>query len=225
MPKTAETTEIAETENEETAVAVVTSDYASGDFNSSDIIMPELKLSQGAGALGDWPKGQLVIDAEFEIEKPATITVLSYKKRYVEYIPYGTGETSRFFDTEEDVVDAGLSIKWGPDGERPTANAIMDTMICVHGGKDADPAQFPYEYEGERYLFCLWRIKGTSYDKAAKVIITADSTYLKGNIRSGSFTLEPQQSKGAKGSWWVSHLKRKALNDGDFQKFLKEYFK
>ena len=184
--------------------------------------MPEIKLSQGAGALGDWPKGQLVVDAEFEVEKPAIITVLSYKKQYVEYIPYGTGETSRFFNTEEEVVEAGLSLKWA-DNQRPTANAIMDTMICVHGGKDADPAQFPYDFKGERYLFCLWRIKGTSYDTAAKPIVTADSTYLKGNIRKGSFILEPKKAENSKGSWWVSQLKRKGLNDDDFVAFLGEF--
>jgi len=197
--------------------------YGSGEFTKDDIIMPELKLSQGAGALGDWPKGQLVVDAEFEVDKPAEITVLSYKKRYVEYIPYGSGETSRFFDSEAEVVEAGLSIKWGDNGERPSANALMDTMICIHGGPDADPAQFPYEFKGGRYLFCIWRIKGTSYDAAAKVIITADSTYLKNNIRGGSFILEPTQSKNTKGSWWVSKLKRKGLNDEDFVGFLGEF--
>jgi|11_taG_2_1085331.scaffolds.fasta_scaffold00284_17 hypothetical protein len=216
--KKSETTETSES----TAVAVATSSFAEGDFNQNDIIMPEIKLSQGAGALGDWPKGQLVVDAEFEVEKPAIITVLSYKKQYVEYIPYGTGETSRFFNTEEEVVEAGLSLKWA-DNQRPTANAIMDTMICVHGGKDADPAQFPYDFKGERYLFCLWRIKGTSYDTAAKPIVTADSTYLKGNIRKGSFILEPKKAENSKGSWWVSQLKRKGLNDDDFVAFLGEF--
>ena len=208
--------------SEDAELAVATSSHAQGDFNQSDIIMPELKLSQGAGALGDWPKGQLVVDAEFEVAKPATITVLSYKKQYVEYIPYGTGETSRFFDTEEEVVEAGLSLKWA-DNQRPTANAIMDTMICVHGGPDADPAQFPYEFKGGRYLFCIWRIKGTSYDTAAKHIVTADATYLKGDIRKGCFSLVPTKAENSKGSWWVSRLSRKGLNEDDFVGFLGEF--
>jgi hypothetical protein len=217
MPKTATKPE------EATELATGTAVYGSGEFTKDDIIMPEIKLSQAAGLLADWPKGVLVVDAEFEVEKPAEVTVLSYKKRYVEYIPFGTGETSRFFDSEAEVVEAGLSLKWGDSGERPSANALMDTMICVHGGKDADPAQFPYEHDGERYLFCLWRIKGTSYDAAAKVIVTADSTYLKNNIRGGSFILEPTKAKNNKGSWWVSKLKRKSINDEGFVAFLSEF--
>jgi hypothetical protein len=210
---------------EETAVAVATATYGQGEISKDDIIMPELKLSQGAGALGDWPKGKLVIDAEFEIDAPSVITVCTWKKRYVEYIPYGSGETSRFFDSEEELTAAGLSLKWGENSEKPSANAIMDTIICIHGGPDADPAQFPEEYNGERYLFCIWRIKGTNYVKAAKPIITADAGYLKGNIRSGSFTLTPDKQSNDKGSWWVTSLTRKAINDEAFQKFIGSYLK
>ncbi len=57
------------TKTEKSELATGTMVHGSGEFTKDDIIMPELKLSQGAGALGDWPKGQLVIDAEFEVEK------------------------------------------------------------------------------------------------------------------------------------------------------------
>jgi len=203
-------------------LAVAAGSHAQGDFNASDIIMPELRLAQGAGAWGDWAKGKLIIDNEYEIEKPATVTVLSYKKSYVEYVPFGSDDTSRFFETEAELLEAGLSLKW-VDNQRPSANALMDTMICVHGGAEADPIEFPYEFEGNRYLFCAWRIKGTSYATAAKPIVTADATFLKNNIRGGSFTMEPKKVDGAKGSYWVNSLKRDELNSAEFQKFVSEF--
>jgi len=221
MPKTAEKPKT-ETKTETNEVAIATGSYAQGDFQASDIIMPELRLAQGAGAWGDWQKGKLVIDNEYEIDKPATVTVMSYKKSYVEYVPYGADETSRFFDTEEELLEAGLSLKW-VDNQRPSANALMDTMICVHGPENADPQQFPYEFEGNNFMFCAWRIKGTSYATAAKPIVTADSTFLKNNIRGGSFTMEPKKVDGAKGSYWVNTLKRSGGNTEEFQAFLGEF--
>lgn len=220
MPKTA-TKEISKDEPSG-EVAVASGSHAQGEFNTSDIIMPELRLAQGAGSWGDWPKGQLIVDNEYEIKKPATVTVLSYKKSYVEYVPFGSDETSRFFDTEAQVIEAGLTLKW-INSERPTANALMDTMICVHGGSEADPIEFPYEFEGDRYLFCAWRIKGTSYASAAKPIVTADATFLKNNIRGGSFTMEPKKVDGQKGSYWINTLKRDDLNSPEFQKFVSEF--
>ena len=203
-------------------LAVASGSFAQGDFKSSDIIMPELRLAQGAGAWGDWPKGVLVVDNEFEVKKPAIVTVLSYKKSYVEYIPYGSDETSRFFDTEEELVEAGLSLNW-VDNQRPSANALMDTMICVHGGEDADSTQFPYDFGGEKFLFAAWRIKGTSYATAAKPIVTADNTFLKNNIRGGSFNMVPKKIDGSKGSYWVNTLKRNELNEPKFQQFVGEF--
>ena len=220
MPKTA-TKSIKENEASGD-LAIASGSFAQGDFQASDIIMPEVRLAQGAGAWGDWPKGDYVVDNEYKIAKPAVVTVLNSKKSYVEYIPFGSDETSRFFDTEEEVLEAGLSLKW-VDNQRPSANALLDTMVCIHGGEDADPVEFPYEFDGERYLFCAYRIKGTSYASAAKVIVTADSTYLKNNIRGGSFVMEPKKIDGQKGSYWVNTFKRNELNTPEFQKFLGEF--
>jgi hypothetical protein len=53
--------------------------------------------------------------------------------------------------------------------------------------------------------------------------VTADATFLKNNIRGGSFTMEPKKVDGAKGSYWVNTLKRDELNSSEFQKFVSEF--
>ena len=51
MPKTAEKPKT-ETETETNEVAIATGSYAQGDFQASDIIMPELRLAQGGRSMG-----------------------------------------------------------------------------------------------------------------------------------------------------------------------------
>ena len=229
---------------EDSAIMLAGNSDMQGDYDASDIDFPKLQVAQAVGPLADdWRKGDIVIDGNLKIgdlENPLIITCLKPRKSYVEDLPYGGDEIPRTFTTKEEVFNAGGTITWaeGP----PTFKAVMDVLVCVkHPGmvwkqtgktkgdgewedQESSPDSFPFDYNGDHYLFAAWRIKGASYKTAAKKITQAAKFYYRQSLTQGTFVLSTLlQSRQDGGTYVVASLDKGLANTPELQEWLKEF--
>ena len=207
---------------ENNSLALTGNEDIIGDFDQTDLTFPTMSIAQGVGPLADdWDKGDLVIDGEFKIEAPAELTVLKVNKRFVENIPYGSDEIPRTMNTKEEVLAAGGTTSW--DDGPPSFKAVADCLVCIKGPKKASAVEYPFEFDGTRYLFAMWRIKGARYKHAAKTIVQAAKMYYRGSLREGTFFLTPTKEVNNGNSYMVAKLVRGEMNDSKFTSWLGEF--
>lgn len=180
----------------------------SGEIDRGDIVLPTINIVNGNGAMAEsFEKGNIVLNRETvlsEGETPVDLTVLSLKKYYLENVEWGGDARPRSFDTLEQVKAAGLHCDW-VDGEKAPASAAADAIVVV--SSDKENPNLPFEFDGRHYAVALWRLTGTAYTRAAKLIITASQWSLKSGLANGSWSLTTKVEKFGKNSVFVPVLK------------------
>lgn len=216
-----------------------------GDYDSNDIDFPKLGVAQAVGPLAEeWKKGDIVIDGDLKVgdlKNPVLIHIIKANKRYVEDLPYGGDEIPRTFNTKEEVFDAGGTITWG-DGA-PTFKAVMDCLVCIRASgeeweqtgdtkgdgkwitrKGDTEASFPFDHDGENFLFATWRIKGASYKTAAKKVTQAAKFYYRESLSQGNFVLTTELvGRRDGGSYVVASLAKGSQNPDELRSWFKEF--
>ncbi len=198
----------------------------SGNIETSDLVVPSLKMAAKTGELGElFMPGSLVLNAEYALygaradepekkkEDPVWLTVLHAKKSYYEHTEFGSGEIPKTADTLDEVHEQGGSLEW-VNGAKPTWNPQVSCTVLVRGD---DEAYFPFEHGDHRYAMARWILASFSaYTNAAKPILTAAALNLRAGLEYGSWKLSSALKKKGANSWYIPVLSTGEKNDEKF---------
>lgn len=218
-------TEIAGRDNE---AQVATTSFkigtVSGPVAKSDYKLPTLNIAQSVGDLGQqFEVGSIILNKELALtegvhtDKPVKLTVLSFRKYFLERLPFGGDTMPRVFDTEEAMRAAGLHLDW-IDNKPAPAFAAGEALVAIESSEGN--ALFPFEFNGKHYALAIWRLNSaSSYNRAGKLIVTAGDWGLKSGLHKGSWTLNTAKEK--LGTNWVvvPVLKNGPRNPEDLAEF------
>ena len=211
------------------ALATQAPGQVSGEVDSSDFELPDLKLAQAVGPLGQelgFSAGQLVLKRELAIwspedGEPLQITVLKLKKQFIEHTEWGSDVMPRVFDTLQEVKNNGGYIEW-VGNERPPFEPMAVALILIKKPDHIEDVagHFNLEHESGLYSQAIWRLQGQGYKYAARKIITESRLRLKEGLFLAAFDLTALLVKGKLNSYWVPQLKNGALHDQSFVDFV-----
>ena len=205
----------------------------SGEIETSDLVVPSLKMAAKTGELGElFMPGSLVLNAEYALygaradepekkkEDPVWLTVLHAKKSYYERTEFDSGEVSKTADTLDEVLAQGGSLEWGKDGAKPTWNPQVCCTVLIRGD---DEAYFPWDFGEHRYAMARWILASFSaYTNAAKPILTAAALNLRAGLEYGSWGLTSALKKKGANSWYIPVLATGEKNDEKFAAWARE---
>jgi hypothetical protein len=206
-----------------------------GELDSSDFKLPVLMVTQKIGPMSEkFTPGDITLNKELVLvnadttkpEKKAAgveITVIKIRSYYEEVVPYGGDEFGRTFNTEAEVEAAGLTARW-IDNVPATAKSVAEAMVCIKDPTGADDMNFPYEFDGARYAFAMWTIRGTAYKASAQEIFTARKFYYREGLKNGSFWLTCPWTKFPSGNGsFVATLRKHKKHTPAFVAWLTEF--
>lgn len=208
----------------ETAVAVAPPSIrigsVTGEVTSKDIKMPTLNIVQSVGPLSETHEpGQIVLNKDLVLAEPEgtiILSVLTANPYYLENVPYGEDKVARIWRTEAEVKEAGLHLEWINDKKPPVGRA-MDTLVAIQS--DVQNALSPYEFDGHFYALANWGLRGTAFNRAGKILLTASQYNLKSGLHFGSWTLSTRREKLGSNWVWVPVIKAAARNSDAMAKF------
>jgi len=193
-----------------------------GEFLSEDFVIPKLHLVQAVGPLSEkFTPGQFVYNKEEVISDGAaavSLTVLRIKKQYQENLPYGGDQLPRMFDTLEEVKAAGGWIDWR-NNERPPFSPILHALVLIRSPFEGETPLFPYEFAGAAYGLALWTLRGVSFTRAGKTIITASQFALKDGLHTGSWALTSKREKIGMNFIHIPNLRHDTKHPAEFTAF------
>ena len=221
-----------ETKNE-VAVPQPAGGSVEGNIETSDMVVPSLKLAAKMGELGElFIPGSLVLNQEYALygartddrtnpkEDPVWLTVLHAKKSYYERTEYGSDTVAKTADTMDEMLEQGGSLDWGAKGEKPTWNPKLTCTVIIRGD---DEAYFPFEFDGKKYALARWSLQSISaYRAAAKQILTAAALNLRAGLEYGSWGLTSTLKKSGTNSFHVPVLTTGEKNDEKFATWARE---
>lgn len=214
-----------------------------GNIDNSDITVPSLKIVQAIGPLSEnFNGGLLVLNGEVPITDepdpanptPIELTVIQVRKQFEENIEYGDENRPRVFDTEAEVQEAGGHIQW-VNNIKPPFSPIATMLVCIKAPDTEDEtilSNFPYAFETRnkeakplegRYALALYKTKGASYTRAAKMVFTAATmSDLKAKgLPFGSWVVGARREKINGNLVFVPVLKRTGTHPQEFVDFVK----
>lgn len=199
-----------------------------GDFNSKDIRLPRLNLVQKTSDAVDagFRPGDILFksgDAIIPLHLPTEATVLNLKKVYQEDVPYGSDIKPRVFDTAAEVRENGGSTEWGAENK---FNEMAHIQLLFSAPDDTPEEMldlFPYEFEGKSYAVAMITLTKSSYTAAAKPVITALMSHLRGKHWHGKWALGSDKKTGGGNSWYVPTLKANGRHTPEFIEFAAQF--
>lgn len=215
----------------------------SGELNNSDITVPSLKIVQAIGPLSEnFEGGLLVLNGEIPITDapdasnptPIEMTVIQVKKQYEENLEYGDENRPRIFDTEREVLEAGGHCNW-VNSIKPPFSPVAVMLVCIKAPETEDEtvlSNFPYAFETRnkdakslegRYALALYKTKGASFTRAAKMVFTAatmSDLKVKG-LPFGSWAIGARREKINGNLVYVPVLKRTGTHPQEFVDFVR----
>lgn len=230
VAETISTNDIVATNDELVATSTASAAGISGDIDSEDIKFPLVQIVSGMGKLSDVDglnKGDLVLDGEYKLSQPASITVIRLAKMYEENLPWGTDEIPRLVNSKAEVLELGGTLGWesGTGGERipPTWKPMADALICI-ACDDEKSTYFPFEHGDKKYAFARWKLRNTAYFSAATDIISAAGTYYRAGLTTGTFELTTEKRAFKTGNTtYVPMIKKGETNAPEFKEWLSEF--
>jgi hypothetical protein len=174
-----------------------------GELSRSDIMLPRMQFIQSVGPMSrEFDPGDIVLSKEICIAKkdqPLTVVVLSVKKYFQERFEKFdlNGPRPLRFDTEAEVLKAGLVLEWDfpKKGCRPTAEPLADIVVMIQKPEGNDSPVFSLTIGGKLWSAAVWTTQRTSYSRAAKRIFTARAVELSaGGLLSGVWTLSSHEA-------------------------------
>jgi hypothetical protein len=224
------TTTVATSDTKPVSLAVPDSDNTSGfkigtvsgPVRRTDYKIPALNIVHNTGALQEnFDPGSLVLNKEVVLsdgEKPVKLTVLAFKKFFLEKLPYtDNGPLPRQFKDEAELAAAGLHTNWINDKPPPALEA-GEALVAIES--DTENPHFPFSFGDKYYALAIWRLNSASaFNRAGKLIITAGEWNLKDGLHNGSWNLTTRKEKLG-GNWvFVPILKSGPRNSKDLAEF------
>lgn len=196
-----------------------------GEVRASDLRIPTLGIGQGVGPLADqFRPGNIVLGGQTLLSAgpdPVEIAVLCMRKFYQEKLPYGSEQRPMLFEREADLRAAGGTLEWGPCGEPPTYEPVLEAHLLIRRPDGVDGA-FPYEFDGKEYAAARWFIRGMAYKNAGRSILTTAAQFAGGGkpLASARMELTTSREKMRNGNTVaVPHLRVVGKNDEAFCAF------
>jgi hypothetical protein len=182
-----------------------------GEISRNDIKLPRINLVQKVGDLSNlFSPGIFLFNKEVILSNgktPFEVTVLRLRKQYQQDIPYGSEEMPQSYDTADEVLASGGSLKWGDDNYY---KEIAHVQLAMEKPSDC-PSEleglFPHVFEDKQYGVAIWTLTGSAFTSAGKTLITAAYTLLKAGLHTGKFAVTSEIKKNAKNSWYAPVLK------------------
>lgn len=197
------------------------------DIGIKDIVFPHLNIAQRVGEMGEkFPPGSLVLDGSLQLPATIRLVVLGFfPKAFVEKVE--GGGRGQICYSEQEVVDAGGTLDWNEakETEKPLFQRLAKALLFVEQPEGIAPEPFPYEFGGKNYSFATLNMKGSSYNKGAKILFTQrkvgqlrdDS---KGGYRARFWTLGTATEKFQNNTYYVPSFKLAEATTPDFREFV-----
>ncbi len=187
------------------------SNFVEGDFSSSDIQLPKLKLVQRTSdeSLLGFGINSLVFDQAVKVgspDSPAEVVVLRIRKNFRQNFPYGSQEIPATFDTVAALREAGLTIGNVKNGLTASEQGFIQLAVCCpDGASEEDQARFPFEFRGKHWAMALLIVGSSAYGTCFKPIFTATlpGQPLKDGLHKGSFLLHVEKKTSPQGPYGV----------------------
>lgn len=182
-----------------------------GEISRHDIKLPRINLVQKVGDLSNlFTPGMFLFNKEVVLSNgktPFQATVLRLKKQYQQDLPYGSEDMPQSYDTAEEVISSGGSLKYGDDNYY---KEIAHVQLAIEKPSDCPEeleGLFPHELNDKQYGVAIWTLTGSAFTSAGKTLITAGYTLLKAGLHHGKFSVTSEIKKNAKNSWFAPVLK------------------
>lgn len=193
----------------------------SGPVRRTDFKLPSLNIVHNTGELQEnFEPGSLVLNKEVVLsdgEKPVVLTVLSFRRYFMEKLKEYGEQMPRMFNTEEELRAAGLHTNWIND-EPPPAIDAGEALVAIQS--DVEHPHFPFNYGDKYYALAIWRLNSSSaFNRAGKLIITSSQWNLKDGLQNGSWSLTTRKEKLGKNFVYVPVLKAGPRNPKDLAEF------
>lgn len=181
-----------------------------GEIRRNDIAMPRLNIVQAVGPISKTAGlkfGDIVLNKEIVIahkDETVQLVVLSVRKYFQERFPkyIADGPRPQIFDTEREVLDAGLTLDWkkaavkGEDDKPPTAEPIADIDMIIKKPANVNSPIFCITLDGDAWTPARWTVQRTAYSRAAKAVFTERATSLaECGLLFGTWTLSAIETR------------------------------
>ena len=191
----------------------------SGELDSSDIIIPTVKIIQkmtqnNPDKLDD---GTITIDGTMLVggdKNEARLTIVSIRKYFKEVIPYGgqgtQGDFPVTFNSALEAKNAGFivitdSVSRNADGPKVDSAAVA--LVAFEPPEGASDRSFPYEVDGVKLTLARWYIEKSAYRNCAKIIFTRKNMELRQRgLLSGVWKLTSNMHSGQQGEYAVPNI-------------------
>lgn len=164
-----------------------------GDWDTSDIKHPQLKIVQGSGPLSQtYQHGTILLgDEELmgppDLKNPANTPLLRFvpvqlKKQYREKLSqddYAAGQMPQIVNTIEEVEALGGTTQW-IDGQQPSWAQSCRALFLVQQPEGSLHPGFSFELDGKFYAPAVFFAAGTQWTNVAKVIFSAQTSLYEG---------------------------------------------
>ena len=195
-----------------------------GEFTARDIQLPRLSLVQKSGDLSEAgiAPGSFVFNKEVALSDGKTaidMTVLNLKKQYRQKLEYGDPATPLVFDTQQEVIDNGGTLRYGEPNYFQEVAHLFVALAKPANLSEQHAAHFYREQGGKHYTLAIYTVASTAFTAVGKRIITAGYNQLRDGLWLGKWALTSNLQKNTKGSWFVPEAKFDGMHDKEAAAF------
>ena len=150
----------------------------------------------------------------------AAFTVLGMRLVYEEWVEFGGEASPRIFDTEAEVFKAGGWTDWR-ENVRPSFSEKLSVVCLVKAptGLSNTEDTFPYEFDGESFGIGMWEMKGSTFTRAGKTLITAIKSVGLDVPHAIEWSLTTQKTTFGKNTTPTPKIMRRGLHSPEFLAF------
>lgn len=194
-----------------------------GDFDQSDLQLPQLKIANAVGPLSllevPVPISTIVVGSGDqwlwlwqEGCVPVGVTVVWAKKQFSQVKDengnnlFDMEQVGLTFDTKDEMQAAGGTLADVPGMLVCQPQLTCLVLVRMPEGLEDDLGLFGVELDGQLYMLALWYIRGSSYNECAKKINSERTGFLANGSHTGEFAMEGKRIIGKKNSWWIPKL-------------------
>ncbi len=203
-------------------------DDMQGQFDPDDVRWPRLNLIHKPSkqeAIDAFGIGSIVLNQELKLsdgKTPLPVIAIHFAKDLIQKLPFGDAEKPKVFKTEQEVIDAGGSLRYE---DVDSGNYFMrrgHIQLLIPKPEGVDDALFPYEFQGQAYAMALLTVSSSAYTSAGKAINTlrASNKVMRQGLRYGRLNLTSEPRKNAKFSWIVPVIKFAGANPPELVEFI-----
>lgn len=218
-----------------------------GDFDQSDLILPQFKVASGMGPLRKQgvPDGMLVVGSgedwlylreDVEGNPALGITILRAQKKFFQKTNedgeslYDLGEMGLMFDTKEEMQAANGSLQQQDGVCQYESGMQAHVALRIPDMDPGDVADWDtmglfnqVEIEGVKYAVAMWFIRGSTYRETGKKIHNDNGkVYPRDESYRVEYEATAKRIDGDKNTWWIVKLGKAVANSDEVIAYFEE---